>query len=106
MPVAPYNVGQFIGANLVYPKEAIEKEIEGTTIVQFVVDVDGSITDVRPVSRFYPACDDEAVRVISAMPKWNPGMQNGTPVKVYYTIPLKFKLQDDDPPAKDASKDK
>jgi TonB family protein len=97
MPTPGYDIGKFIGENLIYPKEAIEYNIEGRSIIQFVVDVDGRITDVRPVSRFNPACDDEAVRVISMMPAWKPGMQKGKPVRVYYTLPLVFKLQDEDP---------
>ena len=75
-----------------YPKTAKKYEIQGKVLVQFVVSEDGSVTDVKITRGVEKSLDEEAIRVISSMPKWNPGTINGTPVKVKYTLPIVFKL--------------
>src|SRR5690606_16935087 len=90
MPEAPYNVNEYLGKNMRYPDAARENNIEGRVSVQFVVSEDGSISDVKVVGsrRVGGGCEEEAMRVVSSMPKWRPGKQNGRPVKVYYTLPV------------------
>ena len=72
---------------------ARENDIQGTVAVRFVVDKDGSIGDVEVLRGIGGGCDQEAVRVIKSMPPWKAGKQNGQPVKVYFTLPVKFKLE-------------
>ena len=72
--------------------EDINNKIQGRPIVQFVVERNGSISSAKIVRSVDPALDKEALRVISSMPKWNPGKKNGVPVRVKYTIPVTFKL--------------
>ena len=83
----------WLGNNIVYPPAASEEGAQGRVVVEFVVGKDGSITNVRVVRPRHPALDREAVRVVSAMPTWGPGRNNGQPVKVTYTLPVTFKLQ-------------
>lgn len=83
---------RFIGQNLKYPVSAQEANIQGKVVVRFVVDQNGSINDVEILRGIDPNCDKEALRVIKNMPKWVPGKQNGIPVKVYYTMPIVFRL--------------
>ena len=83
----------WLGNNIVYPPAASEEGAQGRVVVEFVVGKDGSITNVRVVRPRHPARDREAVRVVSAMPTWVPGRNNGQPVKVTYTLPVTFKLQ-------------
>ena len=84
---------KYLSENLKYPKEAAEKGIEGQVVIQFVVGKDGKISDVKVLRSLHPLCDAEAVRLIESMPKWITGRQNGAPVSVYYTIPIRFKLE-------------
>ena len=84
---------QFVAENVKYPQEAIDKEISGRVMVGFVVEKDGSISDVKVVKGIGGGCDEEAVRVVNAMPKWKPGMDKGKPVRVSYMMPFSFKLQ-------------
>ena len=84
---------QFVAENVKYPQEAIDKEISGRVMVGFVVEKDGSISDVKVVKGIGGGCDEEAVRVVNAMPKWKPGMDKGKPVRVSYMMPITFKLQ-------------
>ena len=83
----------WLGNNIVYPPAASEEGAQGRVVVEFVVGKDGSITNVRVVRPRHPALDREAVRVVSAMPTWVRGRNNGQPVKVTYTLPVTFKLQ-------------
>ena len=83
----------FVATNVKYPQEAIDKEISGRVMVGFVVEKDGSISDVKVVKGIGGGCDEEAVRVVNAMPKWKPGMDKGKPVRVSYMMPFTFKLQ-------------
>ena len=84
---------QFVADNVKYPQDAIDKEISGRVLVSFVVEKDGSIGDVKVVKGIGGGCDEEAVRVVNAMPKWKPGMDKGNPVRVSYIMPFTFKLQ-------------
>lgn len=84
---------KFLQNNVKYPKEAMEKGVQGRVIVQFVVDTDGSVTKPEIVKSVNPQLDSEALRVVKMMPKWKPGMQSGTVVRVKYVIPVSFRLQ-------------
>ncbi len=84
---------KFIGKNIVYPRMAKESGISGRVYVTFVVEKDGSVSDVKILRGIGGGCDEEAVRVIKAMPRWNPGKQRGKPVRVQYRMPIKFTLQ-------------
>ena len=83
---------QYVQKNLKYPAQARRMGIEGKVFVQFVVDKDGSITDVKAVKGIGAGCDEEAVRVLQGSPKWKPGKQRGRPVKVRMILPITFKL--------------
>lgn len=83
----------FLQQNIKYPEEAKELGIQGRVFVTFVVEVDGSITDVRVLRGIGGGCDEEAIRVVKAMPKWVPGKQRGVPVRVQFNLPIKFTLQ-------------
>ena len=84
---------QYLGKNIKYPTIPQENGTQGRVTVQFVVNKDGSIVDVKVIRGVDPYLDKEAVRVIMSMPKWIPGKQNGKAVSVKYTIPVVFKLQ-------------
>lgn len=84
---------QWLRDNIKYPVIAAENGIEGRVIVQFVVSKSGSISNVNVVRGVDPSLDKEAVRVVSNMPNWTPGKQNGTTVNVRYTLPVTFKLK-------------
>ena len=83
---------EFIGNNVVYPKEAIDAGIEGRVFVEFYIEKDGTVTDGKVLKGIGYGCDEEALRVIGLMPKWSPGMQRGKAVRVRYTLPINFKL--------------
>lgn len=84
---------RFLSENIRYPQMARESGIQGTVFVTFVVERDGSVTDVRILRGIGGGCDEEAIRVIKAMPKWNPGKQRGRPVRVQFNMPIRFTLQ-------------
>ena len=84
---------KYLSENIRYPVIAQENGIEGRVICPFVVERDGSITDVQVVRGVDPSLDKEAVRVIQSMPKWKPGKQRGKPVRVRFTLPIVFRLQ-------------
>ncbi|MGB3465898.1 MAG: energy transducer TonB [Cyclobacteriaceae bacterium] len=83
---------KFLGKGIDYPSQARRMGIEGRVFVQFVVNPDGSVTDVKSIKGIGAGCDIEAARVIKSMPKWSPGKQRGVPVKVRMVIPVYFKL--------------
>ncbi|HEY6162242.1 MAG TPA: TonB family protein, partial [Bacteroidia bacterium] len=85
---------KFLQKNIHYPEFERQEHISGKSILTFVVEKDGSISDVQVVKGVPggPGCDKEAVRVVKIMPKWNPGKQNGHPVRVKYALPVKFSL--------------
>jgi len=82
----------YLAANVVYPKIAKESGITGTVYVQFVVEANGGISNVKLARGIGGGCDEEAIRVVKSMPKWKPGKQNGRPVRVSFTLPIKFLL--------------
>lgn len=84
---------KFINKHIDYPRMAKESGISGRVFVTFVVERDGSVTDVKILRGIGGGCDEEAMRVIKMMPKWNPGEQRGKPVRVQYRMPIKFTLQ-------------
>ena len=83
----------WLGNHIKYPSEAEDSSLQGTVVCQFIVEKDGSISNVNVVRSVDPLLDKEAVRVIESMPKWAPGKKDGQPVRVKYTIPIKFQLQ-------------
>jgi len=83
----------YVSANMKYPEVAAENGIQGRVFVQFVVEPDGSITNVRVIRGVDPSLDKEAIRVVQSSPKWNPGKQRGKPVRVSFTFPITFVLQ-------------
>ena len=83
----------YLQKSIKYPPVAEENGIQGRVICTFVVERDGSVTDVRIAKSVDPSLDKEAQRVVSAMPKWIPGKQNGQSVRVKYTLPVTFRLQ-------------
>ena len=86
---------EFLSKNIRYPVNAQKNGTQGRVTVQFIVNTDGSISNIGILRRVDPELDGEAVRVISAMPKWKPGMQKGKPVRVKYTVPVMFRLNDE-----------
>ena len=83
---------KWVNSRLVYPEKAKEKGIEGRVTLQFVIDIDGSVKDVKVLKSDHKLLEKEAVRVVSSSPKWKPGMQEGKPVRVTYTFPVVFGL--------------
>ena len=92
-PGGPSALMQYLSSNIKYPVVAEENGVQGRVVCTFVVEKDGSITDVRVVKSVDPSLDKEAVRVVKSMPKWIPGKQNGSAVRVKYTVPVTFRLQ-------------
>jgi TonB family protein len=84
---------KYLSENITYPQQAKDAGIQGRVVVGFVVMDDGSIVNVEVVRGIGGGCDEEAVRVVKAMPKWKPAIYNGKPVNVHYSLPITFKLQ-------------
>ncbi|WP_293475857.1 energy transducer TonB [Prevotella sp.] len=96
MPMFPGGEGALMGYlrdNIHYPTVAAENGVQGRVVVGFVVERDGSITDVNILRGVDPSLDREAMRVVKSMPKWTPGKQNGSAVRVKYQVPVSFRLQ-------------
>ncbi|EGN55692.1 cell envelope biogenesis protein TonB [Hallella multisaccharivorax DSM 17128] len=96
MPSYPGGQGalmQFLQSNIKYPVVAQENGVQGRVTISFVVERDGSITDVAVARSVDPSLDREAMRVVKSMPKWIPGKQNGQAVRVKYNVPVSFRLQ-------------
>ncbi len=85
---------QYLSENLVYPPTLQEKRFKGKVLVQFVVETDGSISNVEVVRSLYKDLDEEVVRVIKNMPKWIPAEQDGKAIREYYKLPISFELAD------------
>lgn len=81
---------EFLQTNIKYPKDAIKQDVGGRVMVMFVVETDGSISNVRVARKVFPSLDKEAVRVVKAMPKWKPGKEKGRAVRVNFTLPVVF----------------
>jgi len=91
-------LAEFIYNNIKYPQEAIDAGIEGRVFLSFMVEEDGSITEVKVMKGLGYGCDEEAVRVVSNMPKWKPGKnwRDGKPTRFAYTLPVKFMLDENE----------
>ena len=81
---------EFLQTNLNYPKDAKKQNVGGRILVMVVVEADGSISNVRVAKKVFPSLDAEALRVVKAMPKWNPGKEKGKPVRVNFSLPIVF----------------
>ena len=92
-PGGPAKLLEYVQKNLKYPMMARESDIQGKVFVGFVVEKDGSISNVKVLRGIGGGCDEEAMRVIKSLPKWKPGKQRGKAVRVSYQIPVFFKLQ-------------
>lgn len=85
---------KYIAATVKYPEAAKKNRIQGKVYVTFVVGVDGSVSDATIARGVDPSLDKESLRVVKGLPKWKSGMEKGQPVKVQYTVPIKFALDD------------
>jgi protein TonB len=94
-PVGGYSAFyKYVADNMKYPARAARLDITGRVFVQFVVEKDGSITDVKVIKGIFEDCDEEAIRVIENAPNWSPGKQRGNPVRVYQRVPIMFVLKE------------
>ena len=96
MPEYPGGIAamlEYLMKNVKYPADAEKQKIEGRVIATFIVETDGTISNIEVVKPMFPSLDAEAVRVLSGMPKWTPGRQNGKEVRVKYTVPISFNLK-------------
>jgi len=96
MPAYPGGEGklmEYVAKNIKYPQIARETGIQGRVFVGFVVEPDGSVSNVKVLRGIGGGCDEEAIRVVKGMPKWKPGKQRGKAVRVSYMLPVNFKLQ-------------
>lgn len=92
MPQFQGNINDWLNAHVRYPETAREQGLEGRSIIEFIVNEDGSIEAAKVARGSFAALDAEALRVVNAMPNWKPGKQNGKPVRVYFTPPVTFHL--------------
>lgn len=83
---------EYIGKAVKYPKEAQEKNIQGKVFLSFIVETDGTLTDIKTEKKLDPSLDEEAIRIVKGSAKWIPGKQNGKPVRVLYHLPITFSL--------------
>lgn len=84
---------EFLKENIKYPEDAQKQKVEGRVLAKFVVETDGSISNIEVVKHAFPSLDAEAVRVIQAMPNWTPGKQKGQAVRVKFVVPINFNLK-------------
>ena len=84
---------EFIATNLKYPQQAVKDDVQGMVLVDFVINTEGTATDPKIVRSLSPECDAEVIRVVSLMPAWTPGQQDGKTVNVKYTLPVMFKTK-------------
>ena len=83
---------EFLQTNMKYPEDAIKQKVGGRVMVMFVVETDGSLSNVRVAKKVFPSLDAEAVRVVKNMPKWKPGKEKGRAVRVNFTLPVVFNI--------------
>jgi len=83
----------FISKNIKYPKDAVKKNVSAKVLLRFKVDCEGNIKNITIIQSAYPALDEEAIRVLKKMPRWNPGMNGSQPVSAMYTLPIHFNLK-------------
>ena len=93
MPTPTFNYGKYIIENMQYPAAALKTGVEGTVFVKFVLNEEGKAEDVKTINSLMGGCNEEAIRLIKNMPAWLPGKQNDTPVKVWYNLPVTFKIK-------------
>jgi protein TonB len=93
MPQFNGDLMKYLAAHVNYPELARNAGIAGRVVIEFVVNEDGNVTDARVVRGIGGGCDEEALRVVKAMPAWKAGKQNGRKVKVFYMLPIVFALQ-------------
>lgn len=86
-------LAEYLATNIRYPQLARESGIQGRVFINFVVEADGSVTNVRVIRSLGGGCDEEAMRVVRNMPRWTPGRQRGRAVRVSYNLPVNFRLQ-------------
>jgi|1048.fasta_scaffold09386_3 protein TonB len=86
-------MNDYIATTMKYPKRAIENAVQGTVLVSFIVEKDGSLTDIQVVRDIGSNCGKEAIRLVEGMPKWTPGAIDGKAVRTKITTPFKFKLE-------------
>jgi TonB family protein len=94
-PMYPGGMAQFykfLGDNMKYPEMATKDKVEGTVYISFTVEKDGSLTDIKVDRKLGSGTDEEAVRMVKLSKRWNPGMENGNPVRTKYNIPVKFTM--------------
>lgn len=97
MPSFPANYGSiasFIGKEIHYPRVALQNSVTGLVYIQFIVDENGNIIHPEIIQSLGSGCDEEVLRILAVMPRWNPGMVNGKPVKVRMTLPVNFRMTD------------
>ena len=92
-PGGEKNLRKFIAHNINYPQMAIENQIEGKVFVRFVINYNGEIKNTKVIRSIDSLLDNEALRVVNLLPKWKPGLNNGKPINVSYTLPVTFRLQ-------------
>ena len=97
-PGGPSAMMTFVATTIRYPEAAVKSNTQGRVVVSFVVNTDGSVSDAHVRRSISPELDAEALRVVGNMPQWTPGLQDGKPVRVKYTLPITFKLQGSDSP--------
>lgn len=101
-PGGPEAMMKFISSNIRYPKAAIKNSVQGRVVASFIVNTDGSLSDIKLLKKLGWGCDEEVERVLLKMPLWQPGQQNGKLVRVQFNLPVAFQLQGED---SNASKD-
>lgn len=84
---------EFLQDNMKYPADAEKQKVQGKVMVSFIVETDGSITDVKVMKNVFPSLDAEAIRVVKAMPRWTPGKQKGKVVRVHFSLPITYRLK-------------
>lgn len=89
-------LARWLGENMTYPPTCYSEGIEGRVVVEFIVDKSGAVRDAKVLKSVHPELDAEALRLVMAMPRWNPGQHKGQAVNVRYSIPLSFKLPESD----------
>ena len=83
---------KYLSLNLHYPNPAMEQKIEGEVLISFIIDVEGGISDIKIIKGLGYGCDEEALRVVRAMPQWRPARRKGKAIKVAYRLPVVFEL--------------
>lgn len=92
-PTFKGDINLWLAQNMRYPEEAEKNDIEGKVVVEFVIEKDGSVSNIKALRSPHSSLTEEVVRLVKAMPNWNPGTMSGKPVRVKYVLPLSFKLQ-------------